>query len=347
MKAISYLSVFVIIFTHFSFGQNIIITEKPLMIEDTVLTNIVNIAEIDVTKQYAYGVMKIEDASFFDLFGEINGNSLFLHHKKYEGVKKDAAKKTGAIGWSCWYGALNQNMVKATLELKTKNEVSPGEVNLFAVNYNPDGKGPTYIYFDLLPNINEFSSFPDFGENPYFKSSVGAVNEMAKSDKPKEANTTLTIEYTNSNGEKKKVSQALKFKNMQEGYLFDVRYPSVNHRKQKHYIHSEIQDSYLQNNFDEQKAVLSKKEAIELFENSQSGVKVKYINYAQSFTTKSKTDGSIQSMASRCTVVYTENNKCMFGEIYFRKISNGNGTFGAPEIERFELEGEVNCSIIK
>jgi len=331
----------------FAVAQNIIITEKPLTIEDTTLTSLVNLNEIDVTNQNAYGIIKIEDAGFFDLFGSPTGNDLFLYHTKHAGAHAEAAKKTGAIGWNCWFGALNQSKVKAILELKSKNQSNPGEISLFAVSYNPNGTGTTYLFFDLLPDINASSSFPDFENNSYINSSVDAVNNMAISDSPKDANTTITIEYTNSKGELKKISQALKFKGLKSQYIFDERYPSKNTRKPKHYVYNELPEGYQSNSFNEKDAELSKAKAIELFEQAQSGAKVKYINYVQSYSTTNKVDGTIKSKAARCTIVYSENDKCFFGDVYFRRINNGNGVFSDSEFERFQFEGEINCEKVK
>jgi hypothetical protein len=58
-------------------AQNIVLTEKIVLIADTVLSSLMNITEIDITTQHIYGVVKIEDAGFFDLFGKPNGNALF------------------------------------------------------------------------------------------------------------------------------------------------------------------------------------------------------------------------------------------------------------------------------
>lgn len=328
-------------------SQNMIITEKPLSIEDTILTSLTSITEVDVTSQFAYGVIKIDDADFFDLFEEPSGNNLFLYNSAHKGKYQQVSRTSGAIGWNCWYGALNQTKVKALLELKTKNQTSPGELSLFAVNYSADGTGSTYVYFDLLPDVNAASSFPDFQDNPFIKSSVDAVNTISTSDKPKDANVTINIEYTNKKGELKKISQAFKFKNSRSQYLFEERYPTKNSRKQKHYIHSELASSYLQNNFDEAKAEISKGKAIELFEQAQAGAKIKFISYAQTYTTKNETNGMIKSKAARCQVVYTQNNKCYFGQVYYRKINQGNGVFSDAELERFDYEGEVNCEKVK
>jgi hypothetical protein len=71
-------------------------------------------------------------------------------------------------------------VVTSTLQLNSKNETNPGEVPLFAVNYNADGKGTTYLYFDLLPDVNANSSFPDLENNSYIKSAVGAVKNLAQ-----------------------------------------------------------------------------------------------------------------------------------------------------------------------
>ncbi len=347
MKKLNHLAILFFLSPFFSVGQTIIITEKPFVIEDTATSTLVGINEIDITKQNAYGVIKIDDAGFFDLFGTPSGNNLFLYHTKHTGAHNATAKKSGAIAWKCWFGALNQTKVKAVMELKSKNQSNPGELSVFAVNYDPEGKGTTYLFFDLLPDVNAASSFPDFENNSYIKSSVDAVNNMAISDSPKDANTIITIEYTNSKGELKKNNQPLKLKGLRSQYLFDVRYPSTNSRKTKHYVHNELPEGYQSNSFNEKDAEVSKAHAIELFENAQPGSKVKYINYVQSYSITNKVDGTIKSKAARCTIVYSENDKCFFGDVYFRRINNGNGAFSDSEFERFQLEGEINCEKLK
>lgn len=328
-------------------AQNIILTEKPLLIGDTVVNSLKNITEIDITTQHIYGVVKIEDAGFFDLFGKPNGNALFLYNRNHNGQHLASSKKTGAIGWNCWFGALNQTMVTSTLQLNSKNETNPGEVPLFAVNYNADGKGTTYLYFDLLPDINANSSFPDLENNPYIKSAVGAVKNLAQSEKPKDVVATLTIEYTNASGEKRKISQNVKFKNMKLDYLDEVKYPSLDVRKKKQYIHSEIPQYYDSNNFDEAKAEMTKAKATSLFESFDTGIKIKYLSYAQTYTKTNPSTKELKSKAYRCLVVYTKEGKCYFGDIYYSKESLGAGAFSEPQIERFELGGELNCTLIK
>lgn len=134
---------------------------------------------------------------------------------------------------------------------------------------------------------------------------------------------------------------------MKTDYLDEVKYPSADIRKKKHYIYSEIPQYYNSNNFDETKAEMTKAKAINLFENFDATIKIKYLSYAQTYTKTNPTTKELKSKAYRYLVVYTKEGKCYFGDIYYFKENMGNGTFSEPEIERFELGGELNCTLIK
>jgi hypothetical protein len=334
-------------------AQDLIITDKPWQVSDTSIKTSSSLHEIDATSGFAYGVVRLKNANFWDIvLKPKNISNIFFYHNDYNGKALSTIINNGAYNQNCWFGIISAKL-KIELSQVSKNQDWPIELTAYAVNYSADGIGPTYLFFDLLPDINANSSFPDaliFSD--LYQSNALKLISFCKEEKTKQTKTQLSLKLLNisENEDAEDESTFLKYNlniNNLNAAILEKRYLSESKRHKQHYIYQQVNKVYCQTIVDEQTIGINKQEAINQFKNNNPTCEIKHISSIKKETKIDPNTKEVKRINYDFNISYTKNGKCYFGYLILHKLNNGAGLFSELLFSNMEELGELNCDLLK
>ncbi len=334
-------------------AQDLIITDKPWQVSDTSMAISSTLHEIDAASGFAYGVIRLKNISFWDIvLKPKNISNIFFYHKDYNGKALSTLINIGAYDQNCWFGTVSAKL-KIELSKVSKNQDSPIEITAYAVNYTADGSGPTYLFFDLLPDINANSSFPDaLRFSDLYQSNALKLISFCSEEKAKQIKTLLTLKLLNisenedAEDEKTLLKYNLNINNL-NATILEKRYPSESKRHKQHYIYQHVNKVYCETIVDEEALGINKQEAINQFKKFNPACEIKHISSIKKETKIDPNTKEVKRINYDFNISYTKNGKCYFGYIYLHKLNNGGGLFSELIFSNLEELGEMNCELLK
>jgi hypothetical protein len=298
----------------------IFVTNKPLMPEDTAITE--SLSEIGYGKDAYYCLIKIADTKFDLLSRQVHIAHFDNKLEKY---------KEGFLNAPIWVGQAD-NQIKITVKLKGEDEFS---ISGIVINSKVDGSGTNYIFIDLLPKLDEKSFYPSgaiansFTEyNSFFNKVKNKIStpsnafEMLKKSSGFKA--SINVEYTNKDNQTKTIEHKLVITN--EGNTIEY-----GPRKAKIYKVGAIPEEYKDNSFNEGNTKgHTRDELITAFKKSftSQNIEVKYFSlfeYGMENILSGVNAGKVAGYRIKCLSVYQRDGKCFYGAVsFFYRNMNGN-----------------------